>query len=474
MDYKDFWLSILRRLEPTIARGKFLTWFQNTAALGLTSGRLTLGTPTTFAQNWLQTKYALKILQAAQELDTSVVEVEFIVDATLADGHDPRTVNLNAVFAKEGDKKIRRVAGTHEVTVTTGGIRSGLLNPRYTLANFVPGEENRLAHAAALAVSRLPGQTYNPLVIYGGVGLGKTHLLSAIGHEVLTNDPSKVVVYLTAEMFMNEYVAACRRGKTDDFRRRYRDADVFLLDDVQFLEGGEQTQIEFFNVFNAVHGAGKQMVVTSDRPPHQLSGIMDRLRSRLNWGLVAEVEQPSYKSRVEILKLKARERRALVDPAVINYLAEHVTDSVRTLEGALTSTLAESDLLHLPPTLATVTRLVERFKKTLFAKTVDTLPIATPSLAATPDAVIAAVAAQFSLSADVLATPSRKKELMLARAVAMFLLREMFGMSLESVGNRFNRDHATALHAIEKIKTSLATDEQLIARVGAIRQTLAA
>lgn len=453
MDYKNIWLTILTRLEPTISRGKFLTWFANTAVLGIEGSRLTLGVPTAFARDWLQSKYALKILQAAQEQNAALTEIEFAVDTILADGNDPRTVNLAVVFGKPGDKKVRKVAGTQEVAVTSSGIRSGLLNPRYTLANFVPGEENRLAHVAALSVARTPGQTYNPLVIYGGVGLGKTHLLSAIGHEVLTNNPNKVVVYLTAEMFMNEYIASVKRAKTDEFRRRYRDADVLLVDDVQFLAEKEQTQIEFFNVFNAVHSAGKQIVVTSDRAPHQLDGLMDRLKSRLTWGLVAEVEQPQYKSRLEILKLKAREHRAIIDPRALELIAERVTVGVRALEGVLTTVLAESDLLKCPPTLARIERLLGKISDTE-QKVQPVSQLKTVAPEHNPDAIVALVAGKFGVSHDEMVSPSRRRDIASARAVAMLLLRDMFQMSFSAIGAKFSRDHATVMHAIEKARNT--------------------
>jgi len=469
MDYKAFWLTALTRLEPTIARGTFLTWFKNTTALGIENDHLTIGAPTAFARDWLSSKYALKILQACKEQEAALAEIEFVVDATLADGADPRTVDLQAHFAKAGDKKVRRVAGTQEIKVTSGGLRSARLNPRYTLANFVSGEGNRLAHAAALSVARLPGQTYNPLFIYGGVGLGKTHLLSAIGHEVITNDPTKVVVYKTAEDFMNEYVTAVKAFKTHEFRRKYRDADCFLLDDVQFLEGGEKTQIEFFNVFNALHNSGAQIVITSDRPPSELTEIMDRLRSRMTWGLVTEIEQPDFTSRLAILQSKTQERRAIMDAEVLEFIARNVTDSVRALEGLLVTVLAESDLLHTQPTIRSVGRLIQKLNR---RERIVGLPETVATEARSPAQLIQLVATQFGVSIADMHSSSRRKEIKTARGVAMYLLREIQHLGLASIGEQFTRTHATALHAINRIQTDITKDAQLVGQINAVKQEM--
>lgn len=470
MDYKKFWITVLHRLEPTIARAKFLTWFKDTAALGIEGETLIVGAPTPFVRDWLHGKYALKILQAAAEQRPELKEVEFAIDATLADGVDPRTVNIQAVFSKDGDKKIRRIAGTQEISVTTGGLRSARLNPRYTLANFVPGEENRLAYAAALSVARAPGATYNPLFIYGGVGLGKTHLLSAIGHEVITNDPGKVVVYLTADMFVNEYVSACKKLKNDEFKRRYRDVDVFLLDDVQFLENKDKTQEEFFNIFNTLHGAGKQICVTSDRPPAELTAIMDRLRSRLTWGLTAEIEQPNFQSRLEILKTKTQERRTILDPEVLEFIAVNVTDSVRSLEGLLVTALAEADLLHIQPTVRSLGKLLAKLNK---KERVLGLPENAPeTMVKTPEEMIRLVAGYFQLPESEIMSPRRQKEYKVARGIAMYLIREVLGLRLAAIGQHFSRNHATVLHAVNKIQADLKKDASLVRQVNGIKKEL--
>lgn len=470
LDYKNLWLSILRRLEPTIARAKFLTWFQNTTILGLEEETLVVGVPTNFVRDWMLGKYAVKILQAAEEQNKTIKEIAFEVDTALNDGIDPRTLDLKAIFSKPGDKKVYKVRGREEVVLTSGGVRSSSLNPRYTLSNFVPGTENRLAHAAALSISRAPGMTYNPLVIYGGVGLGKTHLLSAIGHEVITNDPNKIVSFTTAEMFSREFVAASKKFEADKFKLRYRDVDVFLFDDVQFLESRDKTQEALFNVFNELHNRGKQIVFTSDRPPSELSQIMDRLRSRLTWGLVCEIEQPSYESRLAILKGKSQERKAILDPEIIDFIAMNVTDSVRALEGALHWSIAQSELLNTQPTIREIGKMLEKLNK---KERVLGLPKGTKEISVkTPSEMINLVSDYFQISKEEICGSCRKKEPKTARQIAMYLSREILGCGLSAIAKEFDRDHSTVLHACRKIESDLKKDESLIRHINAVKKEL--
>ncbi|MCF7836238.1 chromosomal replication initiator protein DnaA [Candidatus Gracilibacteria bacterium] len=470
MDYKNFWLSILRRLEPTISKSQFLTWFQNTAALTIENETLVVGVPTNFARDWIVQKYALKILQAAEEENSKIKEVEIEVDAALGDGIDPRTIDLRAVFAKPGDKKVYKARGHEEVILTRSGILSAKLNPRYTLANFVPGDENRLAHAAALSVARLPGQTYNPLVIYGGVGLGKTHLLSAIGHEVLTNDPNKIVAFTTSEIFTREFVAASKKFQADEFKKKFRDIDVLLFDDVQFLENRDKTQIELFNIFNDLHEKGKQLVFTSDRPPSELTEVMDRLRSRLTWGLVCEIEQPSFQSRLEILKSKTQERRAILDPDILEFIAMNVSDSVRSLESALAWSIAQTELLKIQPTVRELGKMLEKVNK---KERVLGLPENSPEISVqTPAELIELVSKHFDLPIAEICGTSRKKEFQVARQITMYLAREILGCSLTEIAQNFQKDHSTVLHSVRKITADLQKDATLVRKINSVKKEM--
>jgi chromosomal replication initiator protein len=460
----------LRRLEPTITRANFLTWFQNTTILGIEEETLVVGLPNAFARDWISSKYALKILQATKEEKAEIKEVEFEVDNALSDGIDPRTVDIKATFAKPSDKKVYKVRGREEMNITASGIRSSKLNPRYTLANFVPGDENRLAHAAALSVARNPGITYNPLVIWGGVGLGKTHLLSAIGHEVITNNPNRVVAFTNSEMFTREFIAAAKKQEADKFKKQYRDVDVLLFDDIQFLENRDRTQEELFNIFNELHNAGKQIVITSDRPPAELSEIMDRLRSRLTWGLVAEIEQPCYQSRLDILKNKTQERKAILDPEILDFLAVNITDSVRALEGALHWAIAQTDLLHTQPTLRELGKMLGKLNR---KERVLGLPenISTTNIKTTSE-LIDLVASYFKLSKEEMCGNSRKKEFRDARQITMYLSREILGCGLASIAKEFQKDHTTVLHACKKIEKELQTNESLIRNINAVKKEM--
>lgn len=470
MDCKNFWLQILRRLEPTIARAQFLTWFQNTIVLDYAGGVLTIGTPTSIACEHLTQKFQLKILQAAQELQAEIKQANFQVEAVLADGNDPRTIDLTAVFAKPSDKRIYRVRGRNELILTTEGLRSAKLNPRFTLANFVPVAENRLAHAAALAIARNPGQTYNPLFIYGGVGLGKTHLLSAIGHEILTNNPNKLVIFTTAEIFTREFSQAAQKRTLEKFKRQFLEADILLFDDVQFLEGREGTQTALFNLFNELHAAGKQIVFTSDRPPLELTEIMERLRSRMSWGLITEIDAPSYESRLAILKIKACERQTILDPEILDFIAVNVGDSIRSLEGILTWITAQVNLLANQPTLRDLSRMLNKAnkKEPLLGMPKESFELTVQ----TPAEILKLVANYFQLSESEILSSSRQKKLRLARQITMYLARKNLGSSLSELAQQFKRDPATVLHACRKVATDLKLDAVLLRKVNGIKKAM--
>jgi chromosomal replication initiator protein len=295
-------------------------------------------------------------------------------------------------------------------------------------------------------------------------------LLSAIGHEVIVNDPNKVVVYLTAEMFVNEYVAAIKKMQLDRFKQKYRSADVLLVDDIQMLEGKTKSQEEFFNVFNTLHNAGKQIVVTSDRPPAELTEIMDRLRSRLTWGLVAEIEQPSYESRLAILKSKTQERRAILDPEVLDFIAMNVSDSVRALEGVLVRALAEADLLHTQPTVRSLAKLLTKLNK---KERVLGVPEAASAIKIrTAAEMIQFVADYFQLDKAVLTGTSREKAIKTARQIAMYLMRDLLGLGLEAIATEFAKNNATVLHSVRKIQADLKTDSALVRQVNGVKQEL--
>jgi chromosomal replication initiator protein len=333
----------------------------------------------------------------------------------------------------------------------------GHLNSRYTFDSFVVGASNRLAHAAALAVSENPAKAYNPLFLYGGVGLGKTHLLHAVGHACY--GAGQHVLYVSSEEFTNDLINAIRSHTTEAFRERYRRMDVLLIDDIQFIAGKESTQEEFFHTFNTLHGQEKQIVISSDRPPKALSTLEERLRSRFEWGLTADIQPPDFETRQAILRSKAERAGRTVDSEFLEIIARRVQSNIRELEGALTRVLAFSDLSGVPLSTA----LVEATLADMQAR---------PS-AVTPDRIITAVADQFGVDEDRLLSTDRSRQVALPRQVAMFLIREGTNASLPQIGEALGgRDHTTVMYGCDKIASLLETDDGLRRRVAAIREAL--
>jgi chromosomal replication initiator protein len=338
------------------------------------------------------------------------------------------------------------------------------LNRRYTFDRFVVGGDNQLAAAACSAVAEKPARMYNPLFLYGGVGLGKTHLMHAIGNAILASDASRRVAYVPSEQFMNELVTAIQEGTTADFRRRYRQMDLLLVDDVHFLEGKERTQEEFFHTFNALYDAHKQIVLTSDRPPKEIPGLEERLVSRFEWGLVADIKVPDYETRVAILRKKAADDHLSLDPEVIDFIALSCTSSVRELEGAIIKLLAYSSLKNQE---VSVTLAKAALQGVLGSRTPDTGP------GLSPRQVQETVAKQWGVETSALASKRRTKDLTVPRQVAMYLIKELLDLPLVQIGSLFGgRDHSTVIHSIRKVEATLATSPSFERKVVAVREEL--
>ncbi|HEY8469756.1 MAG TPA: chromosomal replication initiator protein DnaA, partial [Longimicrobiales bacterium] len=335
------------------------------------------------------------------------------------------------------------------------------LNERYTFDRFVVGANNQLAAAAAHAVAEAPARMYNPLFIYGGVGLGKTHLMHAIGHAVLAREPSKRVVYLSSERFTNELINAIQSGTTAEFRKLYRQIDLLLVDDIQFLEGKRQTQEEFFHTFNALYEAQRQIVLTSDRPPKEIPGLEERLVSRFEWGLVTDIKPPDLETRAAILRKKAEEDQLVLADEVLDFIARNCRSSVRELEGAIIKLLAYSSLTRRE---ITIDLAREALGGVLRAQEPPEL---------TPDLIRAQVAQSWGVTVEALSSKRRTKDLTVPRQVAMYLMRQLLGLSLVEIGRLFGgRDHSTVIHSIEKVEQEMAADPAFRARVEAIRAEL--
>ncbi len=424
----DLWNKVLQEIAQKVSKPSFETWLASTEALSLENNTLTIVAPNEFILDWLDNYYRPLI----SETVTNLTGVELTIKFTLPK-HDPvEEVDMSIAFSKAKSAKKPQAPQVEQ---------QGMLNPKYTFESFVVGAGNRFAHAASLAVAEAPAEAYNPLFIYGGVGLGKTHLMQAIGHYVLQNNPQARVVYTTSEKFTNEFINAILDNKVTEFRNLYRTVDVLLIDDIQFLAGKEQTQEEFFHTFNTLHEESKQIVISSDRPPKEIPTLEDRLRSRFEWGLITDITPPDLETRIAILRKKAKAENLDVPTEVLTYIASQINTNIRELEGALTRVIAYSAMTNQE---ITAEMAVEALKDMIPNKKPPALTIAH---------IQAVVAEHFNLSVDDLKAKKRTKAIAHPRQIAMYLSRELTNSSLPKIGEEFGgRDHTTVIHAHEKIK----------------------
>lgn len=432
---EELWSQTLQTVERELPRTSVEAWLKNTRPLFLDEDTLVIEVPNRWIRDWLHERYYDFLHDALRRCAQAGLQLRFVVgDAgNGAQGFEP--------VADE-------VAAT---TMPVPRLASGQpLNHRYTFDTFVIGSGNRLAHAAALAVAEAPARAYNPLFLYGGVGLGKTHLMQAIAHRVLQRNPNTRVVYVSSETFTNEIINAIRDRSTIEFRNRYRSVDVLLVDDIQFLAGKETTQEEFFHTFNALHESGRQIVVSSDRPPKEIQTLEERLRSRFEWGLVSDIQPPDLETRIAILRKKAQLEQLTVPDDVVYYIAERVTSNIRELEGALIRLVAHASLADAPITLDLAQETLK-----------DLLPAAQPA-AITIQAIQEVVADHYGVTVRDLKLRSRARAVAFPRQVAMYLCRELTNASLPKIGEDFGgRDHTTVLHACEKIRAEAEVDPGL-------------
>jgi chromosomal replication initiator protein len=437
----EAWTHVLERARLELPDATVVMWFAEVRAVGLEGEALRLSVPSPLVRERLQHNHFALIEDAVAEAVGRPVKVEIDVDQALRDRasdaalavEPPPPSSYAAIGAPPERARVDKPLGA-----------PGLPFPSYTFDAFVPGPSNRFAHAAAMAVAEAPPSTaYNPLFIYGGTGLGKTHLLVAIGHHMYRLAPGIRVKYVTSEQFVTEFVKMVREKQGENFRRRYRDVDILLIDDIQFLAKREETQNEFFHTFNHLHGAGKQIVIASDRPPHELSGLEERLVSRFRWGLCVDVQPPDLETRIAILQLKAERDHIAVPADVIEFAASKFDQSVRELEGALVRVVAWSELTAQPIDQT----LAERALQDLIPQTENEIP---------PKVILEETASYFALSIGDLMSKSRSRPLTQARHIAMYLMRECTGLSLVKIGEIFGgRDHTTALHGIKKVEADM-------------------
>jgi chromosomal replication initiator protein len=442
MDAEKAWQSALGQLQMEMPKASFDTWVRDSRLLSCEDGVVTIGVRNAYARDWLENRLTGTVAQLLTGILNRDMQVRFVVSSAEA-APDASTGGQAAGDLADDGQPFSRP-------------RSVCLNPRYTFENFVVGPNNRLAHAAAQAVAENPAAAYNPLFLYGGVGLGKTHLLHAIGNYCQEHGLN--VLYVSSEEFTNDMISAIRSHATQAFREKYRSADVLLVDDIQFIAGKESTQEEFFHTFNTLHGQNKQIIVSSDRPPKALVTLEERLRSRFEWGLTADIQPPDLETRLAILRAKSERLGQAVPPEIVDLIARRVQSNIRELEGALNRIVAFANLsgLALTPQLAEVALA-------------DLLPQRGD---VKPDAVVDVVARTFNLSVDRLLSSDRSRDVALPRQIAMYLMRET-NISLPQIGQALGgRDHTTVMYACEKVADLLERDDRLRRQVVQIRQQL--
>jgi chromosomal replication initiator protein len=433
-DHQTIWRLITEKLQEELPRQSFLTWFKPVKSLSYKNRTLVLQTPNLFYNEWIESHYADHIRKAVTA--TLGFEIELVYkpedDGKKAGSGQPLERRM------EGDVTLEEIC------------REARLNHRYRFDNFIEGDCNRFARAAAVSTANKPGGTpFNPLLIYGGAGLGKTHLMQAIGVHILETGITHNVLYVTSEQFTLDFIKGIQSSRTSSFSRIYRNVDVLLLDDVQFFMAKEKTQEEFFHTFNALHQSGKQLIFSSDRPPGELEGFDERLVSRLQWGLVAELRLPDFETRVAIIKNRALEENIDLTDEIAHFLAVHVSDNIRSLHSALIHIMAQSSLISRPITIDLARDAVRNLSRQ-------------PSRGVSVDQIQETVAREFGLTSDLLKSKTRKKEIAQARQIAMYLAADLTKLTLKTIGLHFGgRDHATVIHARKTIKLLLQADSEM-------------
>lgn len=439
---QKMWQDTLAKLETELSRPSFETWLSSTCLLDIEGNTLIIGVPNEFAKDWLESRYAPLIRSAVQSVFSQPMNLRFVIGTQRDITPDPER--------------------TPQVTLPENiEITPNFLISKYTFDTFVIGNSNRFAHAAALAVAESPAKSYNPLFIYGGVGLGKTHLMHAIGNYVLERSPNIRVLYVSSEKFTNELIESIRDKNPVEFRNHYRNVDILLIDDIQFLAGKEGTQEEFFHTFNALYEADKQIIISSDRPPKEIPTLEDRLRSRFEWGLITDIQAPNLETRIAILRKKAKLENLQVSNDVMVYIADKIQSNIRELEGALIRVMAYASLSEKP---ITVEIAAEALK--------DIIPVNEPK-EITIENIQLATAEYYHLSLGEFKAKKRTRAIAFPRQIAMYLSRELTDYSLPKIGDEFGgRDHTTVIHAHDKISKERRKDPLLDKKINEIIQKI--
>ncbi|KKP59508.1 MAG: Chromosomal replication initiator protein DnaA [Candidatus Magasanikbacteria bacterium GW2011_GWC2_34_16] len=459
MKNQEIWQAVLAELELSISKANFNTWFKNTGIISLQDGQVAICIPNTFNQAWIEKKYHHQIIQSLERVTGKPIrKLEYRIE-NIKNVTEPTDTPIEATPVVETPEPVEYTnTPPTRSTPACGGFS---LNPKYTFSSFVVGSGSELAFAAAQAVANRPGEAYNPLFIYGGVGLGKTHLLQAVGNELLRKNPSINIMYVSAEKFSNDFITSIKDGSARDFQNRYRQIDALLIDDIQFIAGKDRTQESFFHTFNELHQQNKQVILTSDRPPKAIPALEDRLKSRFEWGMIVDVALPDFETRVAILEKKCAEKGFLLEPKVMQQVAAAVQTNIRELEGTLNKIIAYHQLKNIEPSADTVKSLLSSLETGAMRRSI------------TSRQLIEAVSEFYNVSMEDLTGKSREKKLSYPRQIIMYMLRQELKMSYPSIGDELGgRDHTTAMHAHEKIAADLENDLKLKQEVELIKQRL--
>ena len=446
MNEHELWQIVLGDIEPQISKANFITWFKNTYITSKKEGVVSVAVPNAFSREWLENKYNKYLLKSLRDTSNDIKEVKYVIE------NRRPPILVSSIQAQRNAQEVQLQFEELEIDKETN------LNPKYAFDNYVVGPSNELAHAAAISVSKKPGVLYNPLFIYGGVGLGKTHLLQAIGNTLAKS--GKKVAYMTSERFTSEFIASIHNKDIENFKNKLRNRDVLIIDDIQFIAGKDQTQELFFHIFNDLHEKNKQVILSSDRTPRSISTLEERLRSRFEGGMLVDIGYPNYETRVAILKIKLKNKGVALPENVLDYIANNIQKNVRELEGALNLVIISSKLNNNEATL-------EQVKKILSHITNKTLkPINYRKIFKT-------VADFYEINEKDLISKNRKREVVLPRQIAMFLMRNELNSSYPSIGEKFGgKDHTTVMYACDKIEKEINIDANLEQEINIIKQQI--